>query len=207
VALVLLGALLSESPEEDEIEIHARLQEHRLRGEWFVAKAALHEMQRLGARVMSPEVLIRQETTSDSLDSNMNVRVFPEEIEAWRLAAKRLGIGLSQWIRSQLNDACEEDCQTLTVARAPNLVFKIGNAASHTAPQQGVQEGTVLHLEELAYDAHAVLAARIAQLERALAEALDIAEWEASEYRGRREHPARLAQLRQVLAAKVTVAP
>ena len=48
----------------------------------------------------------------------------------------------------------------------------------------------------------AVLGARIEQLEAALAEALDIAEWESSEYRGKRSHPARLLQLRQVLIAK-----
>ena len=51
----------------------------------------------------------------------------------------------------------------------------------------------------------AILAARIAELETALAEALDIAEWEASESRGKRAHPERLRQLRRVLAAGVTL--
>jgi hypothetical protein len=47
------------------------------------------------------------------------------------------------------------------------------------------------------------LQARLAELEAALAEALDIAEWEASESRGKRSHPERLRQLRRVLAAGV----
>lgn len=51
----------------------------------------------------------------------------------------------------------------------------------------------------------APLAVRIAEFEQALAEALDIAEWEASESRGKRSHPERLRQLRRVLAAKVTL--
>jgi len=57
---------------------------------------------------------------------------------------------------------------------------------------------------EVQLSPEAVLGARIEQLEAALAEALDIAEWESSEYRGKRSHPARLLQLRQVLTAKVT---
>lgn len=46
------------------------------------------------------------------------------------------------------------------------------------------------------------LRSRVDQLEAALSEALDIAEWEASEYRGKREHRTRLPQLRAVLADK-----
>jgi hypothetical protein len=40
---------------------------------------------------------------------------------------------------------------------------------------------------------------RVEQLEAALAEALDIAEWEASEYQGKPEHLERLPQLRSLL--------
>lgn len=48
------------------------------------------------------------------------------------------------------------------------------------------------------------LRARVDQLEKALGEALDIAEWEASEYTGKREHLTRMPQLRDVLAGKAT---
>ena len=43
------------------------------------------------------------------------------------------------------------------------------------------------------------LSARVAELEAALGEALDIAEWEATEYQGKPEHLDRLPQLRWVL--------
>ena len=46
------------------------------------------------------------------------------------------------------------------------------------------------------------LKARVDQLESALSEALDIAEWEASEYQGKPEHLTRLPQLRAVLVTK-----
>jgi hypothetical protein len=46
---------------------------------------------------------------------------------------------------------------------------------------------------------HDRLLARVEELEAALAEALDIAEWEASEYQGKPEHLVRLPQLRDVL--------
>jgi hypothetical protein len=46
------------------------------------------------------------------------------------------------------------------------------------------------------------LRARVSILESALEEALTIAEWEASEYRGKPEHLVRLPQLRAVLSRK-----
>jgi hypothetical protein len=48
-------------------------------------------------------------------------------------------------------------------------------------------------------------AARVAQLEGARSEAFDIAEWEASESRGKKEHLELLSHLRQVLVAKVAL--
>lgn len=55
--------------------------------------------------------------------------------------------------------------------------------------------------EELAESLHV----RVAQLEAALNEALTIAEWEMSEYQGKREHQTRVPQLREVLAGKASI--
>jgi hypothetical protein len=108
IALVLLGAVLSDRPEEEEVEIHTRLSEHCIRGEWFVAAAALQEMKRLEMRVIFPEELKSRETPNDVLDTQMNFRALPEEIEAWKGAARRAGMPLSRWARSQLDAAAGE---------------------------------------------------------------------------------------------------
>jgi hypothetical protein len=72
--------------------------------------------------------------------------------------------------------------------------------------RDGYQDGLVVsnNAAERRGQARDRLSARVEQLEKALGEALGIAEYEASEYQGKREHLARLPQLREVLAAKVT---
>lgn len=105
IPLVILGAVLCEAYEEEEAEIHTRLDEHCVQGEWFVADVAFCEMKRLEARMMSPEELIPQKTHNDVLDTNVNVRVRPEEMTAWKLAAQRASMTLSRWTRSELNVA------------------------------------------------------------------------------------------------------
>ena len=35
--------------------------------------------------------------------ANLNIRTTPDEIEAWREAAKKYGSGLSLWVRKTLN--------------------------------------------------------------------------------------------------------
>jgi hypothetical protein len=108
ISLVLLGAVLSETYEEEEAEIHARLDEHCVQGEWFVAEIAFCEMQRLEPRMVPPEELVPQKTHNDVLDTNMNVRVRPEEMAAWKHAAQREGLSLSQWARNELEAAAED---------------------------------------------------------------------------------------------------
>lgn len=105
IPLVILGAVLSEAYEEEEAEIHARLDERCVQGEWFVAEVAFCEMKRLEARMVSPEELIPQKTHNDVLDTNVNVRVRPEEMAAWKLAARRAGMSLSRWTRNELDAA------------------------------------------------------------------------------------------------------
>lgn len=108
IPLVLLGAVLSDRSEEEEDEIHARLHEHCIRGEWFAAEAALHEMERLGSRMARPEELMPQATLNDVLNTNVNVRAKPEEMSAWKRAACDVGMSLSRWARSQLDASAGE---------------------------------------------------------------------------------------------------
>jgi Meiotically up-regulated gene 113 len=103
VAITLLGAALSEHAEEEEAQIHERLRKQCVRGEWFVGEVALREMERLGTRMIAPDEVIPQETPNDVLNANMNVRASPEELTAWKAAAQREGMSLSQWTRNQLN--------------------------------------------------------------------------------------------------------
>lgn len=109
VPLALLGAILSDCAEAEEAEIHARLRAHCIRGEWFTADEALCEMQRLDRRMQSPEALAIQETPNDVLDTNVNFRARPEELAAWKDAARGAGMSLSQWARLQLDKASVEE--------------------------------------------------------------------------------------------------
>ena len=54
--ITLLGAML-ESSKDEEQQIHKRLRSHRVRGEWFEAKAALRARRQFGVRVLSAEAL------------------------------------------------------------------------------------------------------------------------------------------------------
>lgn len=109
IPLVIFGAVLSEAYEEEETEIHVRLDEHCIQGEWFVAEAAFSEMKRLEARMVPADEIIPQRTYNDVLDTNVNVRVFPEEMAAWKRAARRDGMSLSQWTRRELDAAAGGD--------------------------------------------------------------------------------------------------
>lgn len=109
VVLVLLGAVLSDRPEKEEAEIHARLREHCIRGEWFVADAALQEMKRLEARVVFPDELKSCETPNDVLDTQVNFRALREEIEVWKVAARRADMPLARWARSHLDAAAVKE--------------------------------------------------------------------------------------------------
>lgn len=117
IGLVLLGAVLSTSPEKEEVEIHARLHEHCIRGEWFAAEAVLHEMRRLRNRMVLPEKLKRQESPNAGLnrqvhsptvakkDVTVRMRADVSEVKRWRAAARRAKRTLSDWMRLTLLNA------------------------------------------------------------------------------------------------------
>jgi hypothetical protein len=110
IDLVILGAILSERPEEEEAEIHERLREHCVRGEWFVAEMVHQEMKRLETRLVAPDELKSCETPNvDAFGTNVNVRALPEEMLMWKAAAHRAGVSLSQWARNQLDAAAAEE--------------------------------------------------------------------------------------------------
>lgn len=108
IALVILGAVLSMHAEEEEDEIHDRLREHCIRGEWFAAEAVRQEMFRLGSRLIGPEDVSPQETPNDSLKTNMNIRASAEELAAWKMAARAAGMSLSRWARDVTNAGAAE---------------------------------------------------------------------------------------------------
>jgi len=109
VTLELLGALLSDRAEEEEAEIHARLQQCLIRGEWFTAEGALQEMKALKAQIVAPDKVFRLETPNDSLAVNLNIRAAPEELALWKEAACRAGMTFSKWIREALNGISDTD--------------------------------------------------------------------------------------------------
>ena len=108
VALILLGAMLSTRAVEEETEIHDRLRASWIRGEWFVADAALQEMKLLADRVLVPDEIRRQKTPVRGFSSTMNVRVRRRELRAWKLAARAAGLPLSQWARNIFNRRAAE---------------------------------------------------------------------------------------------------
>lgn len=109
IGLVLIGAVLSARADEEEAEIHARLDAHCIRGEWFTAGAVQEEMERLMSRLVMPEDIDPQETENDTLGSNLNIRVTADELTAWKVAARSMGMPLSQWARNVFNAGIRAD--------------------------------------------------------------------------------------------------
>jgi Meiotically up-regulated gene 113 len=102
--LILLGAMLSEQAQMEEEALHRRLHKHRIRGEWFDAKAVLAEMELLESRLVPAE-----QTGCQYLDNPwsrseiIHIRVTPEEITQWRAFAQAQNKSLSAWIRDLVN--------------------------------------------------------------------------------------------------------
>lgn len=103
--IFLLGAVLSGHAEAEEKELHACLRKHHIRGEWFEAAAAMSAMECLGSRLVSAEALKHQKPLVDGITAQVAFRVRGREIAAWKRAAKRAGIPLSQWARNVFNRA------------------------------------------------------------------------------------------------------
>jgi hypothetical protein len=116
VQLILLGALLSEQADIEEVEIQRRLGAYRVKGEWFDATAALAEMDRQATRLVSPDqVQAVQFESAWARSVNLNIRVQPDEITRWRIAAREQNKPLSAWVRDVLNPFAEEVADTFVI--------------------------------------------------------------------------------------------
>ena len=111
IALVLLGAMLSECAEEEEDALKQRLKAYCVRDEWFAAEAVRQEMNVLVSRMVAPEDVTPQETPNDSLKTNLAFRASAEELAAWKVAARSVDMSLSQWTRNILDAAAEAEAQ------------------------------------------------------------------------------------------------
>lgn len=92
VELVLLGALRSRDMCREEHELHDRLSEFRVRGEWFDQVAVLAEMKRLAPRLKTGEALsigLCSDPTSTGRALRVNLRLSQRLFEIIQKAAKQ----------------------------------------------------------------------------------------------------------------------
>ena len=106
--LRLLGAMISAHADLEEEELKQKLSKYCIKGEWFTAEAVLEEIERLGARVVSPmEVMPSALGNTEAMLGDLHIRLSPEELAAWKEAARREGLSLSQWMRKTLSPLAE----------------------------------------------------------------------------------------------------
>ena len=106
--LRLLGAMISERADLEEEELKQKLSKHCIKGEWFTAEVVVEEIARLGSRVVSSiGVMPSALGDADAMIGDLHIRLSPEELVAWKEAARREGLSLSQWMRKTLSPLAE----------------------------------------------------------------------------------------------------
>jgi len=110
IVITLLGAMLCERADLEEVALHKKLAPHRVKGEWFSSVAVEEEMKFLAGRLILPsELRALCEENFWRRSCTVQVRVTEEESERWKEAAFRQGLSFSEWARKVLEPYAAED--------------------------------------------------------------------------------------------------